>query len=186
MPITLQLDFSDCDNICDDKQTKTLVQSLHHNRVSYHDALAVMTSVPKTELRAVTITVGRADIGMLGYKDQYMYLRERIKRRFKYHSDQKYIFFPEIQPSTGNIHFHGYTQKITFDEWKEKTGIFGSRNTHISSFAPVKNKDNYSEYIKKEVYKFGLAPIHNIKKIDVANFKLKKVPVDNEEKTSKI
>lgn len=167
MTITLELDFSDCDHICGEKQTQTLVQSLHHNRVSYTDALSVITSVPAYDLKAVTITVGRADIGMLGYKDQYMYLRERIKNRFKYHSHQKYIFFPEIQPSTGNIHFHGYTYQITFEEWKEKTGLFGSRNNHISSFAPVKNKDKYSEYIQKEVYKFGLAPIHNIKKMEV-------------------
>lgn len=169
--IILEIDFSDTeDRLVNMGAGVDLVQRLHHRRVGYKDVLRYMK--PMKGLIAGTITIGkRPDLGMLGYKEQYEALKDIVKRKLKYHVPYKYICFPELD-KRGTVHFHLVIKGMEFGKWCSLMRGIGSRNAHRDSFLPVKDVEKYFTYIVKDVYKYGLAPFHNIKKSDVLLIKI--------------
>jgi len=96
--------------------------------------------------------------------EQYHHLKRAIKRTYKYHGTEKYIFFFE-QQNNGNLHAHGILMNAYRGKFLDNFHQFGQRNLHKDSYQEIRNL-GYFDYIQKDKIQSKYKPIHNILKKD--------------------
>lgn len=105
--------------------------------------------VPKTELIAGTVTLGKKDIFKKDYYEKCYILEKALRRYSEYNKRTKYIAFMEdtklMNPHLHLLIYNGYTCNFN-----KAFGPLGARNKNKESFKQVTDLNSYTEYITKE------------------------------------
>lgn len=171
MKIILELDFSDYDG----KVTKYGKKSSSLSELSTKAAklnvfhyMNYFSCYNTEQLKAATITIGLLYLKTKSIEEQYTIIKKQIQDGLR-HTGCKYIFFPEVQPKSGHIHFHGLVSNELYErKYFDIFGRIGKRNMDRESFKRLSNFNSYWKYITKDhrPYDRHFKIVSNVKKND--------------------